>query len=295
MRKGLLRGWSKGLTLGAVLAVGSLPSVASAQATTLFKWGYGDGGEGLTAAEKLEEPLASDRPDFTEASSTVGLGVVQLESGYTYTYDSNDVSSTKSHSFPEALLRVGMLAEWFEFRIAQNYAEETNTDFGVSRTTETGAEDLYLGIKWGLTAQEGILPEMALITQMTVPSGDDAFTAGETLPGVVWLYGWDVNDWISTAGQTKGDRAIDDVTGDPFLEFSQSWTVGYSLAESLNAYTEWFVIAPDGADTNHTENYADGGFTYLVTNNLQLDIRAGVGLNEAADDYFVGSGFVIRR
>lgn len=295
MRKGLLRGWSKGLTLGAALVVGVVPSVASAQATTLFKWGYGDGGEGLTAAEKLEEPLASDRPDFTEASSTVGLGVVQLESGYTYTYDSNDVSSTKSHSFPEALLRVGMLAEWFEFRIAQNYAEETTTDFGVSRTTETGAEDLYLGIKWGLTAQEGILPEMALITQMTVPSGDDAFTAGETLPGVVWLYGWEVNDWIATAGQTKADRAIDDVTGDPFLEFSQSWTVGYTLTEPLGAYTEWFVIAPDGADTNHTENYADGGFTYRVTNNLQLDIRAGVGLNEAADDYFVGSGFVIRR
>jgi hypothetical protein len=111
----------------------------------------------------------------------------------------------------------------------------------------------------------------------------------------VWLYGWDLNDWISTAGQTKADRAIDEVTGDPFLEFSQSWTVGYSLADSLGAYTEWFVIAPDGADTNHTENYADGGFTYSVTNNLQLDIRAGVGLNEAADDYFVGSGFVIRR
>ncbi|MBA3480424.1 MAG: transporter [Pirellulales bacterium] len=295
MRKGLLRGWSKGLTLGAALVGGATPSVASAQAPTLFQWNYGDGGEGLTAAEKLEEPLASDRPDFTEASSTVGLGVVQLESGYTYTYDSNDVGSTKSHSFPEALLRVGMLAEWFEFRIAQNYAEETTTDFGVSRTTETGAEDLYLGIKWGLTAQEGILPEMALMTQMTVPSGASAFTAGETLPGVVWLYGWDVNDWIVTGGQTKADRALDDVTGDPFLEFSQSWTVGYSLAESLGAYTEWFVIAPDGADTNHTENYADGGFTYSVTNNLQLDIRAGVGLNEAADDYFVGSGFAIRR
>jgi hypothetical protein len=295
MRKGLLRGWSKGFTLGAALLGGAAPSVASAQAPTLFQWHYGNGGEGLTAAEKLEEPLASDRPDFTEASSTVGLGVVQLEGGYTYAYDSNDVGSTKSHSFPETLLRVGMLAEWFEFRIAQNYAEETTTDFGVSRTTETGAEDLYLGIKWGLTAQEGILPEMALMTQMTVPSGDDAFTAGETLPGVVWLYGWDVNDWIVTGGQTKADRAIDDVTGDPFLEFSQSWTVGYSLAESLGAYTEWFVIAPDGADTNHTENYADGGFTYSISNNLQLDIRAGVGLNEAADDYFVGSGFAIRR
>lgn len=295
MRKGLLRGWSKGLTLGAALVGGAAPSVAGAQAPTLFLWGYGDGGDGQTAAEKLAEPLVTDRPDFTEASSTVGLGVVQLEGGYTYAYDGTDTGSTKSHSFPETLLRIGVFAEWMEFRIAQNYAEETTTEFGVSRTTETGAQDLYLGIKWGLTGQEGILPEMALITQMTVPSGDSAFTAGETLPGVVWLYGWDVNDWISTAGQTKADRALDDVTGDPYLQFSQSWTVGYTLTEPLGAYTEWFVLAPDGADTNHTENYADGGFTYKVTNNLQLDIRAGVGLNEAADDYFAGSGFAIRR
>ena len=263
-----------------------------AQAPTLFSWNYGEGGPG---GPDLNEPLISDRPDFTEASSTVGAGVMQLEGGYTYAYDSDAVGSTKSHSFPETLLRVGVLADWLELRCAWNYAEETVTEYGVSRTLSTGAEDLYLGIKFGLTGQEGILPEMALITQMDVPTGSSEFTADEVLPGIVWLYGWDINDWIATGGQTKADRALDDVTGDPYLEFSQSWTINYSLLERVGAYTEWFVLAPDGADTNHTENYADGGFTLSVTNNLQLDVRAGVGLNEAADDYFVGSGFAIRH
>jgi len=276
------------ITLAAVTAAGA----CRAQVPTLFQWNYGYGGEG---GPDLDEPLVTDRPDFTEASSTVGMGVVQLEGGYTYTYDSDDDGSVKSHSFPETLLRVGVLADWLELRIAWNYAEETVTDFGASRTLQTGSEDLYLGTKLGLTGQAGVLPEMAVMFQMTVPTGSSSFTAGETLPGVVWLYGWDLNDWISTGGQTKADRALDDVTGEPFLEFSQSWTIGYSLADRLGAYTEWFVIAPDGADTNHTENYADGGFTFVVTNNLQLDIRGGIGLNEAADDYFVGTGFAIRR
>jgi hypothetical protein len=262
-----------------------------ADAPTLLQWGYGDGGDG---GPKLDEPLVSDRPDFTEASSTVGRGVMQLEGGYTYAYDSDAAGSVKSHSFPETLLRVGVLADWIELRMAWNYAEETTHEFGVSQTHLTGSEDLYLGVKWGLTGQAGILPEMAVITQMTVPTGASGFTADETLPGIVWLYGWDLNDWIAMGGQTKGDRAIDEITGDPFLEWSQSWTVNYSVAERVGLYTEWFVIAPDGADTNHTEHYADGGFTFSVTNNLQLDIRAGVGLNEAADDYFVGSGFAIR-
>jgi hypothetical protein len=38
----------------------------------------------------------------------------------------------------------------------------------------------------------------------------------------------------------------------------------------------------------------NGGFTWLITENLQLDWRAGFGLNEEADDFFTGAGFGIR-
>jgi hypothetical protein len=292
MKKSSFRRWISGTTVAIALSAQSAAIPCSADAPTLFQWNYGDGGQG---GPDLSEPLVTDRPDFTEASSTVGLGVMQLEAGYTYAYDNDDTGSTKSHSFPETLLRVGVLADWLELRAAWNYVEETTTEFGGARTLETGSEDLYLGMKIGLTGQAGILPEMALMPQMTVPTGSGSFSAGETLPGLNWLYGWDINDWLATGGSTQANRALDDVTNDPYLEFAQSWTVNYSLAESVGMYTEWFVIATDGADTNHTENYADGGFTFVVTNNLQLDIRAGVGLNDAADDYFVGSGFAIRR
>ena len=257
-----------------------------AQPGTLFQWSYGEGGDG---GPDLTEPLVTDRPDFTEAPSTVGRGVVQLESGYTYTYDSEPTGGKKVHSFPEALFRVGMLAEWMEFRIFYNYAEETTTSIA------TGNEDLGLGVKFALTGQEGILPEMGIIFQMTVPSGSSAFTADETLPGVNWIYGWELTDRISTAGQTQANRALDDLTSEPYLEFSQSWTIGASITERVGTYAEWFVLAPDGADSNPTENYFNGGLTFLVTENLQFDVRSGVGLNDAADNFFTGAGFSIRR
>jgi hypothetical protein len=171
----------------AVQAVGASPDALAQETPTLFKWSYGDGGEG---GPNLDEPLVTDRPDFTEASSTGGMGVVQLESGYTYTYDNDAVGSSKQHSFPEALLRVGVLADWLELRFDWNYGEVTTTQFGVSRDVATGAEDLGLGVKLGLTGQEGILPEMALIVQSSVPTGSREFTADEMLPGVSWLYGW---------------------------------------------------------------------------------------------------------
>jgi hypothetical protein len=257
---------------------------------TLFQWSYGTSFDGGPPGP--DEPLATDRPDFTEASSTVGRGVLQIESGYAFFYDDDGASTLRGHSFPETLFRWGVFAEWFELRLAWNYAIENTT--GVGAADRSGAEDLYLGAKFMLTGQEGWLPEMSLMPQMTVPTGGSNFTEGEVLPGVNWLYGWDINDFLSTAGSTQFNRARDEATGDAYLEFAQSWTIGYGLTERLSAYTEWFALIPSGADVTRPEHYFDGGFTYLLSNDVQLDIRGGVGLNDAADDFFAGTGLSVR-
>ena len=257
---------------------------------TLMQWSFGTSFEG--GPPGWEEPLVTDRPDFTEASTTVGRGVGQLEFGYTYIHDSEGDESLNAHSCPETLLRVGVFAEWLEFRVAWNYAEErVQSSAGSARLS--GSEDLYLGFKIALTPQEGILPEMAIMPQMTVPTGGSDFSADETLPGMSWLYSWDINDLLSTAGSTQANKSID-VTGGEYVEIAQSWTIGYSLSDQIGAFTEWFAFIPSGADEARPEHYLNGGFTYLVNNNLQLDIRAGLGLNEAADDFFAGTGAAIR-
>lgn len=178
----------------------------------------------------MDEPLASDRPDFTEASTTVGRGVVQLEMGYTLFGDDGGGTRTRSHSFPELLARIGVLADWLELRVAWNNAS-VNESFNPIMRSTSGSEDLYLGAKFALTSQFGILPEMVLLPQMTVPTGHPAFTAGKVLPGLSWLYGWDVLEWLTFAGSTQANMAVDDV--DDYLEFAQSLTIGYTLTERL--------------------------------------------------------------
>ena len=262
------------------------PSCECASRGTLFQWSYGTS---FSGGPDLDEPLVTDRPDFTEASSTVGLGVAQLEIGYTYTFDDDGATNTKAHSYPEPLLRYGILADWLELKVGWNYANEESGGFDFS-----GSEDLYLGFKVGLTPQEGILPEMAVIPQMTVPTGANAFTTDEVLPGINWIYGWEINDCIVTAGSTQFNRTVDDVTSGSYTEWAQSWTIGYSLTDKVGGYTEWFALFPHSADTAKPEHFFNGGFTYLVNNDIQWDIRAGLGLNSAADDYFVGTGVSIR-
>lgn len=259
---------------------------SSAAQGTLMRWNSDLAQEG---GPNLDEPLVTDRPDFTEASVTVGRGVVQVESGYAYFFDNDGTDQTIVQTYPESLFRIGMFADWFEARVAYNYASEQ-----INGLNNSGSEDLYLGAKLALTGQAGILPEMAIVPQMTVPTGDDSLSADEVQPGVNFLYGWDVNDFISTAGSTQFNRSLDEAVFDSYTEWAQSWTIGYSLTEKWAGYTEWFGFFPHSAASARTEHYFNGGVTFLITDNIQWDIRAGMGLNDEADDYFVGTGLSFR-
>ena len=252
---------------------------------TLLQWSYGTS---FSGGPDVSEPLVTDRPDFAESTTTVGRGVTQLELGYTYVYDNDGVNAARSQSCPELLARVGIFAEWLELRVGWTYFEERIA--GGTSTNFSGSEDLSVGLKIALTPQEGLLPEMAFIPQMSLPTGADVFTTGEVLPGGIWNYSWEINDCVAMAGQTVFNRALDLVTGKPFMEFAQSWTIAYSLTEKVGGYTEWFVIVPDGADTDRTRHFFNGGLTYLVHNDLQLDFRGGVRLSDASEDYFAGTG-----
>lgn len=257
---------------------------------TLLHWN--SSAEMAGGPPSMDEPLTSDRPDFTEASCTVGRGVTQIEMGYTYFRDEDSGSGLSAHSYPELLLRQGFLADWLELRVGWTYNNQSDA-FNPLTGSAHGSDDLYLGLKLGLTPQQGWLPEMSLMPQMTVPVGGP-FSAGEVLPGVNWLYGWEVSDFISTGGSTQYNLSVDGLTNDIHGELAQSWTIGYSLAENLGAYTEWFVLVPAGADSARTEHYFDAGFTWNWSNNLQFDIRAGKGVSSASTDYFTGTGAVVR-
>ncbi|MFG0262572.1 MAG: transporter, partial [Novipirellula sp. JB048] len=195
---------------------------------SLFRWGgHPHAGE----LPQPDDPLVADRPDFTEASSVVGLGVLQIESGYTYTYDSEGGERLIRHNYPETLFRYGVLANWLEFRLAFSY-----TDEDVNGAAVHGADDIYLGFKIGLTPQVGLLPEMAILPQMTVPSGSHDLSEGTVRAGLNWLYSWELNDFVEVAGSTQFNQTGDGVTLDTYTEWAQSAAVGYALSDRLGAY-----------------------------------------------------------
>jgi hypothetical protein len=259
---------------------------------TLLEWVLGTAESNKDKDKSGEEDrLDPDRPHFPEASTTVGKGRAVLESGYTFTKKGG---SFASHSSPEALLRVGVLANWFEFRIGQNFVNQQETGAGVT-TSASGAQDLYLGVKLALTEQRGFLPAIAVIPQMTVPTGSSAVTAGRVLPGLNVDCSWEViKDFFGIELLVANNQVKDDLGGFGH-ELATGVTGTFQATKRLELFAEWDAFYPNGAIASAgPRHYAVGGLVYFITPNFEVDARAGIGLNNRSNDFLTGVGFAAR-
>jgi len=248
-----------------------------------------------TAEPGRSETIVTDRPHVSEASSLVGLGTYQLESGYSYFHDSNAGVTSEGRSFGEPLLRLGVFAEWFELRLADSYLMERTRDPVNGNERIRGFDDLYLGAKLGLTQQDGYLPEMAIFPQMRLPIGHDGFTSGEVLPGYLFAYSWAINDWLELECNNQANRRIDEVDH-TYVELIQTANFEVTLTDRLGSFYEFLLFTPNGAIAQPTEYYFHTGFVYLITPNVQFDTHVGFGLNDAAADLaFTGVGLSFRN
>src|SRR5262249_34433370 len=224
----------------------------------LLKWAVGPEVEEKPEAE---DHIVTDRPDFTEASVTVGQGRVQLEAGYTHVRERSAGTTGVTEPYPEALLRIGVLSDWLELRLGNTYIHSRTTAFGQTTEHLSGVDDLYLGTKVALTEQKGYLPETATIFQATVPTGSNSLSSGKFLPGISFLYGWaGIPDFLTVGGSCLANRAVDDA-GHSYIEFGKSVTIGYQLTQRIGAYTEWFAFFPASAIAPDVtaQHYFNGG------------------------------------
>lgn len=247
--------------------------------------------------EERNRPLVTDRPDFTLPSTTVGLGRIVIESGYSFTRDRTDDVVLEAHSFPETLVRIGVLAEWLELQIGQNYVTGSSRDRAAgTRQSAGGATDLLVGLNFALTEQKGWLPETAFQVTLNLPTGDRDITNNRrhVNPGVFYTYYWDVvKDKIGVTG-TTGLVQRNEESGDTFGLYYQTIEALYSVTEKATLYIEGVGFMPTGSQAVKPIYFMNGGLIYLLTENLQWDIYAGYGLNREAPDFFAGSGISIR-
>lgn len=252
------------------------------------------GANGLLAQDP--EPLVTDRPDRTESTHSIPAGFAQFEVGWTYIGNESMGETRGSHSLPEALLRVG-IGGGFEARVGfSGFIFEDGSVAGTtaSDTHDSGAGDTSLGLKLEVARWTG--GRIAVLGSASLPTGADGFSSQRVDPAFLLLVSHPLGDRFGV-GYNVGLRwaTESDASGDldTQLEAPYSLSLGVAVTDRLSAFLEGFGAF--GLDSNRpAEHSLDSGFVLLLTNVYQLDVSGGVGLNEAADDWFIGAGFSVR-
>ncbi len=253
------------------------------------------------AAAQEPGPIVTDRPDQTESAQSVAAGLFQLEVGWTYSRESEDGIELRSHAIPGALLRIG-LGSGLEARVGFagwiTHDEELTDPLPDPDPdgSPDGAGDADLGVKWELLAPEGAGTRVALLGGITLPLGREGVGSERADPTLRLAISNDLSEQVSlgynVGVQWETVEAGPDAL-DTQADFLYTVALGFGLAERVGAYLESFGFfgLADGRADRHA---IAGGFTLLLSDTLQLDTSAGLGLSAAAEDWFVGAGASVR-
>lgn len=242
--------------------------------------------------------LVTDRPDQTESPVAVPAGLVQVESGLTLTVHDAGPYETRIVEGPGTLVRVG-LGRRAELRLAwDGWIDEDRDpdDEQLGERTRDGAGDGEVGVKVGLRSEAGAWPETALLVGVSLPVGDGAFSSDRLDPAIRLAFGHTLTERLSlgyNVGVDWSSEPGDEGVRETFSRLVYTVALGTALTERLGAFVELFGVEPVDAPAG-SEVSVDGGLTYLLRPNLQLDLSAGAGLNEEAPDAFVGAGVSYR-
>jgi len=248
----------------------------------------------LVQAQQTKYELVTDRPDQTESSSTVPPGYVQFEFGWTHTEDGDP--DIERDAIPETLVRAG-LSKDLEFRLG--FDGWQCEDIDSSTTSEhhlDGRGDASVGIKWKIMSEDYCFPEVALIPSLSLPIGADDVTSDRFDPSYRLAFSHTISNRFSLGynlGQaltTEEDELGDHDTRHSFL---YTLVLGAELMDRLDSFVELFGDMPTGSEGGPKHSF-DLGLTYLLQDNLQIDMLFGFGLSDSADDWFFGTGVVYR-
>lgn len=258
--------------------------------------------------------INTDRPDFTDATYSVGKGVTIWESGYTFrsVKDYEAQNHQTRRSIPEVLVRYGVTDE-FELRLKWNGYEMSDThDLSSGLRTKTfGSDDLYIGMKYELLQQKVFIPMVTLLTGSTLPTGTNGVSSNALQPFVNVVAGWGIRRWLYLKASTGIDWqriSVSTLLGGGSEPLAPTFLTGrdsvhlyhgsasllFQASKHVGGFVEYFNLSTTQAADNRPANYFDAGLYIYATTNVQFDVRFGKRLSDRINEIFTGAGFSVR-
>jgi hypothetical protein len=220
------------------------------------------------------ETIEPDRPDVTNGTHIVDIGLLQIEIGGLYTHPT---AGQRAFGTPFTA-RIGLL-DWFEARIGTDGLLLQTGDSG----RVSGLGNLQLGAKLRLWAEPGGLPVLSILPTINVPtaSADKGLGSGDADYTVAMLTGTDIGrHWHVDVNYGIG--AIGAGGGQPhFVQHLVSVSTSVAASDNWNPYVEAFWFSRQAADTGAMAAI-DAGAIYELGARFAVDGGLQIGVNHNA-------------
>ncbi len=225
------------------------------------------------------EPIEPDRPDQTESPIIIPVQYFQMENGFAYLYNNRD---NKAYTYPSSLMKYG-IAKFIDLRVITGLVTTQLND-----ESTTGIVPLTVGFKLNFLKEKGIIPQTAFLAHLAFPTiASEKYKATYYAPSFKFAMQHTLSKKVSL-GYNLG-ALWNGVTTKPI--FLYTLTTGISLTKKLGSYIEVYGFAPKYETAQHS---IDTGLSYLVNNNISLDISGGYHLTQNAPKYYIALGFSFR-
>ena len=223
--------------------------------------------------------IQTDRPDQTECPFVTPKGFIQAENGFTHEHiDKNNTAIV----LPSILWKYGVNKN-LELRLIT----EVNSIKSFGNKT-SGFVPTIIGFKVKVSEENGIVPATGFIGHLAIPNAASTnFKASYYAPSFRFNMQHTLSNKVSLAYNLGAEW--DGETPQPTFIYTLS--TGLSITQKLGTYIELYGFAPQN---DIADNRADGGFTYLISNDIMVDISGGFGLSEASPKNYVALGFSYR-
>jgi hypothetical protein len=241
-----------------------------------------------TPRDRMRE-MSTDRPDKTESAFTVDAGHFQIEADIlSYSYDRYNSAYTDTHVETVRIapmnLKVGLCNSVDLQLVIETYTSIRVHDFATGVVQKNrGFGDITPRLKWNIWGNDGGATALALMPFVKLPTnqddlGNNSVEGGVIVPFAAQLpYDWDVG-LMTVFGYNR-----DSVGSGHHAEFIHTITFGHDIVDKLAGYVEFFslVSAETGSDWVGT---VDIGFTYALSDDIQLDGGVNIGITRSAED-----------
>lgn len=243
--------------------------------------------------KEMLRPLAADRPDATESPQTVDAGHLQLEMDIVAYLRDRSAADVDGWAFLVTNVKFG-LTHNVDLQLVVAPYSRVKTRVGGVTTTQEGFGDLVLRTKINVWGNDGDqTTAFAVMPFVLFPTSQDNLGGDDAEGGIIFPLGIELPRGWSLGLQLELDVVRNSTDTDYDLDIANTVVIGHDIVGDLAGFVEIFSLFP-GESGAHWIGTLNTGLTYLVNENVQLDVAAFIGLSGAADDLVVFSGITVR-